>query len=51
MDSLYIAMTGAKAILQRQTVTANNLANANTTGFRADKTEKESEKKTMRSEK
>ncbi len=36
MDTLYIAMTGANAILQRQTVTANNLANANTTGFRAD---------------
>ena len=36
MDTLYIAMTGAHAILQRQTVTANNLANANTTGFRAD---------------
>ncbi|MCY0873048.1 MAG: flagellar basal-body rod protein FlgF [Acidithiobacillus caldus] len=36
MDTLYIAMTGAKAILERQTATANNLANANTTGFRAE---------------
>ncbi|MBE7565548.1 flagellar basal-body rod protein FlgF [Acidithiobacillus thiooxidans] len=36
MDTLYIAMSGANAILQKQTVTANNLANANTTGYRAD---------------
>lgn len=33
---LYIAMTGAKHILQAQTATTNNLANATTTGFRAD---------------
>ena len=39
MDTLYIAMTGANAILQRQTVTANNMANVNTTGFRADQAE------------
>jgi len=36
VDTLYIAMTGANAIQERQTVTANNLANANTSGFRAE---------------
>ncbi|HJV54200.1 MAG TPA: flagellar basal-body rod protein FlgF [Noviherbaspirillum sp.] len=36
MDRLiYTAMTGAKHILERQAATSNNLANANTTGFRA----------------
>lgn len=34
--ALYIAMTGAKHIDRAQTVHANNLANATTTGFRAD---------------
>jgi len=34
--ALYIAMTGGKHIARAQTVRANNLANANTTGFRAD---------------
>ena len=33
---LYIAMSGAKQIMRAQTVTSNNLANASTTGFRAD---------------
>ena len=33
---LYIAMSGAKEIMRAQTVNANNLANASTTGFRAD---------------
>jgi len=33
---LYIAMTGAKHNMLAQTVHANNLANANTTGFRAE---------------
>jgi flagellar basal-body rod protein FlgF len=37
MDRLaYVAMTGAKHLLHRQDVLANNLANAGTTGFRAD---------------
>ncbi|MCE5359565.1 flagellar basal-body rod protein FlgF [Candidatus Igneacidithiobacillus taiwanensis] len=36
MDTLYIAMTGANALQERQTVVANNLANANTSGFRAE---------------
>lgn len=37
MDRLaYIAMTGAKQIAQAQAVNSHNLANANTTGFRAD---------------
>ena len=37
MDRLiYTAMSGAKATLQRQDVLANNLANASTTGFRAE---------------
>lgn len=34
--SLYVAMSGAKQILQAQTSNSNNLSNANTTGFRAD---------------
>ena len=34
--ALYISMTAAKHNLLAQTVHANNLANANTTGFRAD---------------
>lgn len=33
---IYLAMTGAKHAMQQQRVTAHNLANANTTGFRAD---------------
>jgi flagellar basal-body rod protein FlgF len=33
---LYVAMTGAKQLMQAQTVVAHNLANVNTTGFRAD---------------
>jgi flagellar basal-body rod protein FlgF len=33
---LYISMTGAKETLRAQTVNSNNLANASTTGFRAD---------------
>ena len=37
MDRLiYLAMAGAKATLQRQDTLANNLANASTTGFRAE---------------
>jgi flagellar basal-body rod protein FlgF len=36
MDKLvYTAMTGARHLLERQATTANNLANANSTGFRA----------------
>ena len=34
--ALYIAMTGAKHNMMAQTARANNLANANTTGFKAD---------------
>lgn len=34
--ALYIAMTGAKHNMRAQTIHANNLANVNTTGFRAD---------------
>lgn len=34
--ALYIAMTGAKQTMQAQTNHANNMANLNTTGFRAD---------------
>ena len=34
MDTLWIAATGARAILQRQDVTTNNLANVGTTGYR-----------------
>ncbi len=33
---LYIAMTGAKQTMYAQSVNSNNLANASTTGFRAD---------------
>jgi flagellar basal-body rod protein FlgF len=33
---LYVAMSGAKQIMQAQELNANNLANAATTGFRAD---------------
>ena len=33
---LYVAMTGAKQILQAQTANNHNLANVTTTGFRAD---------------
>lgn len=37
MDKLlYVAMTGAKNNMQALSITANNLANANTTGFKAD---------------
>ena len=36
MDRLiYLAMTGAKHIMEQQSTTANNLANVSTTGFRA----------------
>jgi flagellar basal-body rod protein FlgF len=35
MDTLWIAANGARAILQRQDVVTNNLANVNTTGYRA----------------
>ena len=35
---IYLAMAGAKATLQRQDVLATNLANASTTGFRAEMT-------------
>ena len=33
---IYLGMTGAKTNMQRQDVLANNLANASTTGFRAE---------------
>ena len=33
---LYVAMTGAKQIMQAQAVNNHNIANASTTGFRAD---------------
>src|SRR5690606_2720271 len=33
---IYTAMTGAKSTLDRQAAVANNLANANSTGFRAE---------------
>jgi flagellar basal-body rod protein FlgF len=37
MDRLaYIAMTGARALMERQASVANNLANASTTGFRGE---------------
>jgi flagellar basal-body rod protein FlgF len=36
--SLYVAMSGAKETLRAQTATSHNLANASTTGFRADLT-------------
>ncbi len=32
---IYIAMTGAKQVVEQQSTTAHNLANLNTTGFRA----------------
>jgi len=35
---IYLAMAGAKATMQRQDVIAHNLANASTTGFRAEMT-------------
>ena len=36
MDRLiYVAATGAKQSLSRQTIVSHNLANANTVGFRA----------------
>jgi flagellar basal-body rod protein FlgF len=39
MDRLiYIAMTGAQQLLQQQAVTAHNLANASTTGYKAEAT-------------
>ncbi|NRF70331.1 flagellar basal-body rod protein FlgF [Aquincola sp. S2] len=33
---IYLAMSGAKATMQRQDIVAHNLANASTTGFRAE---------------
>ena len=33
---LYVAMTGAKQIMQAQAVNNHNIANVNTIGFRAD---------------
>ena len=33
---LYVAMTGAKQVMQAQALNNNNIANASTTGFRAD---------------
>jgi flagellar basal-body rod protein FlgF len=33
---IYLAMNGAKALTQRQDALSNNLANANTAGFKAD---------------
>ncbi|PCI19812.1 MAG: flagellar basal-body rod protein FlgF [Piscirickettsiaceae bacterium] len=35
-SSLYVAMSGAKQVLISQAVNSHNLANANTTGFKAD---------------
>ena len=35
---IYLAMAGAKAMMQRQDVLAHNLANATTPGFRAELT-------------
>jgi flagellar basal-body rod protein FlgF len=35
---IYLSMTGAKALMQRQEALSHNLANAETTGFRADLT-------------
>lgn len=35
-DMLYVAMTGAKTTMLAQAINDNNLANINTTGFRAD---------------
>ncbi|RYZ88142.1 MAG: flagellar biosynthesis protein FlgF, partial [Moraxellaceae bacterium] len=34
--ALYIAMTGAKNNMAAQTIRANNMANLNTNGFKAD---------------
>src|ERR1700678_4848101 len=34
--ALYVAMTGAKQIMQAQAVNNHNIANVNTTGFRGD---------------
>ena len=34
--SIYTAMSGAKALMQRQETLTNNLANVSTNGFRAD---------------
>jgi len=34
--ALYLAMSGGKQVMHAQTIRANNLANVNTTGFRAD---------------
>ena len=40
MDRLvYVAMSGAKETLRAQAANNHNLANANTTGFRADLSE------------
>ncbi|HEY7992355.1 MAG TPA: flagellar basal-body rod protein FlgF [Stellaceae bacterium] len=36
-QALYVLMTGAAAIMDQMTVTANNLANANTTAYKAQK--------------
>ena len=33
---LYVAMTGAKQLMQAQSLVSHNLANVSTTGFRAD---------------
>ena len=33
---LYVAMTGAKQLMQAQALVSHNLANVSTTGFRAD---------------
>ena len=35
---IYTTMTGANAAMQRQAILSNNLANATTTGFRAELT-------------
>ncbi|MBU2099446.1 MAG: flagellar hook-basal body complex protein, partial [Gammaproteobacteria bacterium] len=34
--ALYISMTGASQVMRAQAIHANNMANASTTGFRAD---------------
>jgi flagellar basal-body rod protein FlgF len=42
MDQLiYTSLSAMRALMQKQTVTANNLANVNTTGFRGDLTNSE----------
>lgn len=42
MDRLiYTSLSAMRALMQKQTVTANNLANVNTTGFRGDMTNSE----------